>query len=59
MIIKPENLELRDKIMTGIDKAFHNLVTKCAANDEALVVADKNGNVKHVPAKELLKMVSK
>ena len=59
MIIKPENIELRNKIMTGVHEAFRKLVINSAANDENLVVADENGKVKHVPAKELLGTVSK
>ena len=59
MIIKPENIELRDKIMTGIHQAFHKLVVKSAANNETLVIADENGKVKHIPAKELLSTISK
>jgi len=59
MNLKPENIELSDKIMAGINKAVRNLVISSAANDEKLVVADKEGNIKHVPAKDLLAMPSK
>ncbi|MEJ2882225.1 hypothetical protein [Pedobacter sp. GR22-6] len=59
MNLKPENVELRDKIMAGIHKAFDKLIISAAANDETLVIADKEGKVKHVPAKELLAKPSK
>lgn len=54
MNLKPENVELRDKIMAGIHKAFDKLIISAAASGEKLVIADKDGNVKHVPAKDLL-----
>jgi hypothetical protein len=57
--MKPENIELRNKIMAGIRKAVTNLVIISAANNEVLVIADKEGNVKHVPAKDLLHLISK
>jgi hypothetical protein len=59
MSLQPDNIELRDKIMAGIHKAVANLVIKSAANNEELVIADKEGNVKHVPAKDLLHLISK
>jgi hypothetical protein len=59
MSLKPDNIVLRDKIMAGIQKAVTNLVIKSAANNEELVIADKEGNVKHIPAKDLLHLVSK
>jgi hypothetical protein len=59
MNLKPENIELSDKIMAGINKAVRELVISSAANDEKLVIADKEGNIKHVPAKDLLATPSK
>jgi hypothetical protein len=58
MKIKAENIELRDKIIAGANKAFEQLVISSAEKDQSLVVADKDGNIKHVPAKELLKKLS-
>ena len=52
--MKPENIELTNKIMAGIKKAVSELVVKSAANNEKLVIADKDGKVKLVPAKDLL-----
>jgi len=55
MNLKPENIELSDKIMAGIHEAVRKLVVKSAANDEKLVISDKEGKIQHVSAKELLK----
>ncbi|HEY4322720.1 MAG TPA: hypothetical protein VGN20_02010 [Mucilaginibacter sp.] len=55
MKLKPENIELQDKIMEGANKAFKKLVISSAEKNEMLVIADKDGNVQHVPAKDLLK----
>ena len=54
MNMKPENIELTNKIMAGIKKAVSELVVKSAANNEKLVIADKDGKVMLVPAKDLL-----
>jgi hypothetical protein len=51
--------ELSDKIIEGVNKALRQLVETSAANNENLVVGDKNGGFKSVPAKELLKTLSK
>ena len=42
-------------ILEGIRKASKKLIVKSAANNEELIVADKNGHPVSVPAKELLK----
>lgn len=47
--------KLSTAILEGIRKASRRLVEKSAANNEDLIVADKNGNPISVPAKELLK----
>ena len=52
--MKPENIEITNKIMAGIKKAVNNHVLRSAANNENLVIADREGNVKLVPAKDLL-----
>jgi hypothetical protein len=54
MEIKKENIELRNKIMTGIKKAMEKLFEHSAANNEKLVISDENGKVKIVPAKDLI-----
>jgi len=58
MKIKPENVELRNKILKGVDMAFKELVISSAEKNQSLVIADKEGNIQHVPAKELLKKLS-
>ena len=58
MEIKPENVELRNKIMAGVNMAVRELVILSAERNEKLVIADAEGNVLHVPAKDLLKTVS-
>jgi hypothetical protein len=55
MKIKPENVELRNKIMAGINMAVRELVISSAERNEKLVIADAEGNVLQVPAKDLLK----
>ena len=55
----PENskndiAELSEKILAGVQKALRKLVETNAANDEEMVVGDKDGNVRTVPAKDLL-----
>ncbi len=47
--------ELSDKVLKGLRKAFRKLVETSAANDRELVIGDKHGNFKSVPAKDLLK----
>lgn len=58
MEIKSENIELRNKILEGINRAFRKLVIASAERNESLVIADENGKVLHVPARELLAKIS-
>ncbi len=58
MEIKPENIQIRDKIIEGVNLAYKNLVINSAEKNQKLVISDLNGNVQHVPAKELLKKLS-
>lgn len=46
--------ELSNKVMRGMKIALRRLIEKSAANNEDLVIGDKDGNVKTVPAKDLL-----
>lgn len=48
-----------EKVMTGLKKALRKLAEEAASNNENLIIGDKDGNVKSVPAKELLKTLSK
>ncbi len=54
-----QNSSFTDKVMIGLKKALRKLAEEAALNDESLVIGDKDGNVKSVPAKELLKTLSK
>ena len=54
---KTELDELSDKILQGMTEASRKLVEKSAANGRSLVISE-NGEVKKVPAKELLPRVS-
>ena len=58
MKISSENIDFRNKVLEGARKAYHKLVIASAEKDEKLVIADKDGNVMHVPAKELLKTLT-
>jgi len=49
--------ELSEKVLIGLRKALRKLVENSAANNEDLVVGDKDGNIKVVAAKELLPLV--
>lgn len=52
---KKKNIdELSEKVLQGITKALKKLAETSAANNKELVVGDKYGNIKRVPAKELL-----
>ena len=53
MDLKPENIELGNKIMAGIQLAIDRLIETSAANNQSLVMYE-NGEIKHIPAKELL-----
>jgi hypothetical protein len=48
-----------EKVMIGLKKALRKLAEETAANNENLIIGDKEGNIKSVPAKELLKTLSK
>ena len=54
---KIELSDLSERILQGLRKSFRNLVETKAAKNQDLVIADKDGNIKIVPAKELLHLV--
>jgi hypothetical protein len=61
MKIQTKDVELEEfskKVLSGVNNALRKLVEMSAANNESLVVGDKNGGFKSVPAKELLKTLS-
>ena len=47
------------KILGGVQKAVRKLIEKKAVNNEDMVIGDKDGGFKIIPAKDLLKSVSK
>lgn len=62
MIIKGNKTDLNELsviIINGVNKALRKLAESSAANNESLIIGDKDGNIKSVPAKELLKTLSK
>ena len=54
---KSELDKLSDKILQGMTEASRKLVEKSAANGRSLVISE-DGEVKRVPAKDLLPRVS-
>ena len=62
MITKTKGIDIEEfsnKVIIGMNKAIQKLVETSAANNESLIVGDKDGNPISVPAKELLKRFSK
>jgi len=49
--------EFDEKLLEGLRKAIKKLVETSAKNDEDLVIGDKDGKIKSVPAKDLLHRV--
>ena len=57
---KPANInELSEKLLQGIRKALRKLVETSAANGDSLVISDKDGKIKNIPAKDLLDTIQK
>ena len=54
MSLKKDNIDLLNKIEAGLKIAVRRLYEKKAANNETAVIC-VNGEIKHVPARELLK----
>ena len=53
MDLKQEHIELSKKIDAGLKLAYRRLYEKRAANNETVIIS-VNGEIKHVPAKDLL-----
>ncbi len=53
MAFKPENVEFFNKVEYGLKLAIQRLYEQKAANNETAVFI-LNGEVKHIPARELL-----
>jgi hypothetical protein len=49
--------ELAEKVLEGMKKALKKLVETKAKNNQDLVIGDKDGNIRTVPAKDLLDTV--
>lgn len=47
--------EFAAKVLEGMKRANRKLVEAAAANNESLIIGEKDGSFKAVPAKELLK----
>ncbi len=45
--------DLSDKIKVALDKAFENVIAEAKTKNSYLVIADKQGNIKKIPAKDL------
>lgn len=54
---KTDVSELSQKVLIGLRKAIRKLVESSAANNENLVIGNKEGEIKIVPAKELLPLI--
>jgi hypothetical protein len=55
---KTELDALTEKVLTGVNRALRKLVETAAANNKSLVIGDKDGTSRLVPAKELLEKLS-
>jgi hypothetical protein len=55
---KQENAELLGKIQAGLKLAIRRLYEQMAANNEMAVICE-NGEIKHIPARDLLKRQDK
>jgi hypothetical protein len=45
--------DLSDKIKIALDKAMKKVIAETKAKNSYLVIADKKGNIKKIPAKDL------
>ncbi|GGC50220.1 hypothetical protein GCM10011386_48050 [Parapedobacter defluvii] len=54
----PSSTSFSDKVLYGLRKALRKLVEESAANGESLVIK-RDGEIKEVPAKDLLKTLPK
>lgn len=45
--------DLSDKIKIALDKAILNVIAETKAKNSYMVIADKNGKIKKIPAKDL------
>jgi len=52
-MIKKKSEDLSDKIQIALDKAIQKVIAETKAKNSYLVIADKKGNIKKIPAKDL------
>lgn len=45
--------DLSEKIKVALDKAISNVIAETKAKNSYLVIADKQSNIKKIPAKDL------
>jgi len=45
--------DLSDKIKVALDKAIKNVIAETKSKNSYLVIADKDGNITRIPAKDL------
>jgi len=45
--------DLSGKIKIALDKAIKNVIAETKAKNSYMVIADKKGNIKKIPAKDL------
>jgi hypothetical protein len=45
--------DLSDRVKTALDKAIKNVIAETKAKNSYMVIADKNGNIKKIPATNL------
>jgi len=50
-----ENATFTEKVMFGLNIALRKMAEEAALQNKSLVIGDKEGNAKLIPAKELLK----
>ncbi len=53
MIEAKEKTDMTVKIQAALDKAIQKVIADEKARDGFLVIADSNGNIKKIPAKDL------
>jgi hypothetical protein len=53
-----EDFDLKmDRILAGIQKAVRKMVEESALRDDTVVIGDQDGIMRHIPAREALKML--
>lgn len=53
MPIKQKREDLSEKIKTALDNGIKKLIAETKATNSYLVISDKDGKVKKIPAKDL------